>query len=339
MFCPRLKHNIRLSEKSGFQVCGHMVNPPIFDTVENLKNSVWLKNLSDQFLNNQWPDECVRCQEIENIDQKSVRQHAIEAHQKYFMLNPDYLFVTGLLDNVCNSACISCSKHCSTYIGKLTNDVIKINNSSKFEQIPIDKILVFEITGGEPTHSKLYKEKLMSLTDVRYVRINTNASKFMTEIVSLLERNIDVTVTLSIDGVGSVFEYVRWPLKWTTTLTVIEKYKNLQKRFKNLKVNIWTTVSVLNINDFENIKKFSNQMNIPMSYGLLHTPVELNIKYKNNFTLAAKQSLSEFENLLAIDDDNSLLLHTFIEQQDQIRNISIDNFIKLKENNHGNQTI
>lgn len=331
MFCPRLTHNIRLSENIGFQVCGHMVNSPVFDTVENLKNSIWLKNLSDSFFNDQWPDECVRCKEIENLNQKSVRQHAIEAHKKYFNLNPNYLFVTGLLDNVCNSACISCSKYCSTYIGKLTNDVVKINNSSKFDQLTIDQILVFEITGGEPTHSKLYKEKLMSLTNVKYVRINTNVSKFMTEIVSLLERNIDVTITFSIDGVGSVFEYIRWPLKWSTTLKVIGKYKDLQKRFENLKLNIWTTVSALNINDFENIKNFSNQLDIPMSYGLVHSPAELSIKYKNDFTLTAKQTLLEFENLLAVDDDNSLLLHKFIKHQDQIRNIDINNFIKLKE--------
>lgn len=338
MFCPRLTHNIRLSENSKFQICGHMINAPLFDTVNDMKNSDWLKNMSDKFSNNEWPNECVRCEQIENNNQKSVREHSIDAHQTYIDLNPDYLFVTGVLDNVCNSACISCSNYCSTYIGKLTNNVIKINNSDKFDQLVTDKILIFEITGGEPTHSKLYKEKLMSLPNVKHVRINTNASKFMTEIVTLLERNINVTITLSIDGVDKVFEYTRWPLKWETTLKVIQQYKNLQNQFENLKLNMWTTVSALNINDFENIKKFSNQINIPMSYGILHNPVELNIKYKNNFTITAKKTLLEFKNLLAIDDDNSLLLDKFIKQQDLTRNISIDNFINIKENNYG-QTI
>lgn len=335
MFCSRLAHNIRLSEKSKLQICGHMINAPSFDNLESLKNSVWLTNTVDKFSNGQWPDECLRCKEIENNNQKSIRQHSIDAHANYLKIDPDYLFVTGVLDNVCNSACISCSNYNSSYIGKLTKNVIKINNSDIFDQLDKDKILVFEVTGGEPTFSKLYKEKLMSLDGIKFVRINTNASRFMPEIISLLEKNVEVTITLSIDGIDKVFEYTRWPLKWNTTLQVIQEYQNLQSKFNNLKLNIWTTVSVLNINDFENIKHFSIDFDIPMSYGLVHYPTELSIRYKNKFTLAAKQSLPEFENLIAIEEDNSLLLDKFIEQQDQIRNISIDNFIKTKENYHG----
>lgn len=335
MFCPRLSHNIRLAENSKFQICGHMINAPSFDTIESLKNSIWLTNTVDKLSDGQWPKECLRCEEIENSNQKSVRQHSIEAHTNYLKIDPDYLFVTGVLDNICNSACISCSNHNSSYIGKLTKNIIKINNSNIFDQLEKDKILVFEVTGGEPTFSKLYKEKLMSLDSVKFVRINTNASKFMPEIISLLEKNVEVTITLSIDGIDKVFEYTRWPLKWNTTLEVIQKYQNLQSKFDNLKLNIWTTVSALNINDFKNIKNFSNNFNIPMSYGLVHRPSELSIQYKNKFTIAAKQSLPEFENLIAIEEDNSLLLDIFIEKQDQIRNISIENFIKIKENYHG----
>lgn len=338
MFCPRLTHNIRVAENAKLQICGHMVTPPSFDSLDDLKTSVWLKNTLDKFSKKQWPDECVRCKEIENNNQKSIREQSIEAHENYLKIDPNYLFVTGVLDNVCNSACISCSNYNSSYIGKLTKNVIKINNSDLFDKLPKDKILVFEITGGEPTFSKLYKEKLMSLDQVKFVRINTNASKFMPEIVELLENNVEVTITLSIDGIDKVFEYTRWPLKWTSTLEVIKKYQNLQCKFDNLKMNIWTTVSALNINDFNEIKKFSTDFNIPMSYGILHYPSELSIQYKNKFTIAAKQSLPEFANLIAIDDDNSLLLDTFIEQQDQIRNISINNFIKIRESNHG-QTI
>lgn len=337
MFCPRLTHNIRLAENSMFQVCGHMINAPSFASIENLRNSAWLKNTLNRFSNNEWPDECTRCKEIENSNhQKSVREHSIEAHVKYSEIDADYLFVTGILDNVCNSACISCSNENSSYIGKLSKNVIKINNSNIFNQILADKILVFEITGGEPTFSKLYKETLMSLNHVKFVRINTNASKFMPEIETLLEKNVEVTITFSIDGVEKVFEYTRWPLKWATTLEVIQKYKNLQTKFENLKLNIWTTLSVLNVNNFSKIKEFSREVDIPMSYGLLHYPSELSVQYKNQFTIAAKHSYPEFDNLVAIGDDNSLLLNTFIKEQDNIRNISIDNFIKIKENNHGN---
>ena len=329
MFCPRLKHNLRLTETGTFQVCGHMVDQPNeFSTTEDLYNSEWLKHIKEQFSENKWPKECIRCQEIENAGETSVRQHSINAHEKYILENHDYIFVTGLLDNVCNAACVMCSNKASTLIGKLTNDLFLVDNKKLFESIPIEKILVFEITGGEPSASKLYKETLSRLTEkTKYVRINTNGKKFIPEIERLLQRGINVTITLSIDGVENVFNYIRWPIRWEEFNKTVKEYKNLAQRYDNLKLNFWTTVNALNVNDMDNIKKYSIDIDIPMSYALLHSPSCLNIKYKNRFTLNVDADNILYDQL-GIFENNENELNAYIEKNDKIKNININDFIK-----------
>jgi hypothetical protein len=49
-------------------------------------------------------------------------------------------------------------------------------------------------------------------------------------------------------------------------------YKNMPVR-----LNLWTTVSVLNVNDLPNIQQFAQQHSIDHSYAYLKTPVELSI--------------------------------------------------------------
>lgn len=330
MFCPRLTHNVRLSQNGKIQVCGHMINNKGFNSVEELRNSQWLNELENKFDNNIWPQECVRCQEVENLNQPSIRNHSIKAHEKYVQLNKDYIFVTGLMDNVCNAACMMCSNNSSTYIGKLVNNVIVINNESLFDTIPKDQILVFEITGGEPSVSKAYKRALKSLTSAtRYVRINTNGSKYIPEVEYLLKQGVEVTITLSVDGVGPVFEYIRWPINWDSFNKVVDKYKDLQNRYSNLNLDMWTSVSSLNINDFENIQQFSDSTGIPMSYALVHFPNCLSIKHKNKFTLLAQQKDLPMSELIGINDDNTQSLTEYIDKQDNIRKININNFIKI----------
>ena len=331
MFCPRLNHNVRLSQKGTLQVCGHMSVQPTenFSSLDDLQNSSWLTNIKKQFKKNKWPNECIRCKEIEDIGETSVRQHSINAHKKYVLENNEYIFVTGLIDNVCNAACITCSAKSSTLIGKLSNNLFLVNNRKLFNTIPIDQILVFEITGGEPSVSKSYKEILSLLTEkTKYVRVNTNGKKFIPEIERLLQAGIDVTVTLSIDGVGSVFDYMRWPIKWKEFNTTVNKYKELEQKYSNLKLDFWVTVSALNVNDIDNIKKYADTVNIPMSYALLHEPLCLSIRYKNRFTFKISDDhvLRDQSGTL---ENNETELNAYIEKNDRIKNISINDFIKL----------
>jgi hypothetical protein len=79
-------------------------------------------------------------------------------------------------------------------------------------------------------------------------------------------------VTVSCDGIGSVFEYVRWPIKWENFYNNLMQYKTMP-----VTLNLWTTVSVLNVDDLSNIQNFAQEHNIDHSYAYLKTPYELSV--------------------------------------------------------------
>ena len=89
----------------------------------------------------------------------------------------------------------------------------------------------------------------------------------------MVNRGVDVTVTVSLDGIGAVHDIVRWPIKWDKFYANLMKYKSMP-----VKLNLWTTVSVLNIDDLPNIIAFAQEHGIDHSYAYLKQPAELAVE-------------------------------------------------------------
>lgn len=276
MHCPRLDHFARLNSNGTVSRCGHMIDPPQFGNLAEMESSTWLVDIKEKFKNNQWPMECVRCQQTEVENNTSIRLNAIKLDASETIDN--YLQVGGVLDNLCNAACLTCSPNCSTRIGSLHDRVFPIvNNVSGFQGLPSERIVHLDINGGEPSYSKNYKKLLNNLPpNLKTLRLNTNCSTVLTELVDIAAQGIEVTVTVSLDGIGPVHELVRWPITWN------EFYKNLMT-YKSMpvKLNLWTTVSVLNVDDLQNIVAFAKEHNIEHSYAYLKIPAELDVENKD----------------------------------------------------------
>jgi sulfatase maturation enzyme AslB (radical SAM superfamily) len=337
MFCPRIKHFVRLNYNGTIGKCGHMQGNIGFKTYKDLEESQWLKNIKSKMSEDEWPKECVRCQQTENVNGTSIRTKSIDRHKILHPVKEDYLVVGGVLDNICNSACQTCNSQLSTKIGSLeSKDYPRINNFEKFWQLPQNRILEVDVNGGEPTASKNYKKILANLpTNTKIVRMNTNGSRMIKELEAILRNRIMVIVTLSFDGVGDVHDYVRWPVKWKNYIKSVKAYKQLQKQFPLLKLNFWTTVSSLNVGNLPNILDFATENNIDHDWAFLIEPDAVNVKYKNKLTLSAKEKLSKssytacknIANKIAIDKDNSEQLDLFIKKQDYLRKINYLNFL------------
>jgi sulfatase maturation enzyme AslB (radical SAM superfamily) len=246
-----------------------MVNAPQFDTLADMESSTWLAKIREKMQNNKWPAECVRCQETEP---NSIRQYAIESDQNTQQKN--YLQVGGVLDNVCNAACLSCNETLSTRIGSLNGAGFPVyNNLNKFWDLPQDRIVHLDINGGEPSYSKNYKKILSNLPpNLKTLRLNTNCSTVLKELTDISQRGIEVTVTVSCDGIGSVHDLVRWPIPWQDFYDNLMIYKTMP-----VALNLWTTVSILNVNDLPNIQQFAHDHGIDHSYAYLKTPFELSV--------------------------------------------------------------
>jgi sulfatase maturation enzyme AslB (radical SAM superfamily) len=293
-----------------------MVNPPEFESLDQMASSDWLADIKSK--SDTWPKECVRCQQTEQINNNSIRLNAIEFDLK--QTRSDYISVGGVLDNICNSACQSCNQNLSTKIGSLiSRDYPIVNNSAAFWQLPLPRVVHLDINGGEPSASKNYRNILKNIPpSVESVRINTNCSQIIPEIAELLERGIHVTVTVSLDGVDRIHDYVRWPIKWENFERNLDTYKNMG--IQNL--NTWTTVSALNIGDLKNIFEYTCQQGIDHSWALLEQPDVLHVKYSNHFTRTADVS-DELKTVVAQDKDNTVELQLWTLEQDRLRGINL----------------
>lgn len=256
-----------------------MVNPPEFDTLEDMESSAWLANTKTIMMDNQWPAECIRCQETEP---HSIRVYAEKLHES--APRQDYLQIGGVLDNLCNAACQTCNENLSTRIGGLQGRVFPIvDNSKRFWSLPQDRIIHLDINGGEPSYSKNYREILKRLPpNLQTLRLNTNGSRVLHDLVKISQRGIKVTVTVSCDGIGPVHEFIRWPIPWQ------QFYDNLMiYRTMPVELNLWTTVSILNVDDLPNIQRFAQEHGIDHSWAYLKTPWQLRV---DNTDIQAAQS-------------------------------------------------
>ena len=269
MHCPRLDHFVRFNSNGTVSRCGHMVNPPQYKSLEIMEASSWLANTKELMKFDHWPKECVRCQETEP---DSIRMYALELDSR--SEQQSYLQVGGVLDNLCNAACQTCNENLSSRIGSLNGPGFPIiNNTDQFWKLPQERITHLDINGGEPSYSKNYKKILSNLPpNLKTLRLNTNCSTVLTELVGIANRGIEVTVTVSCDGIGSVHDFVRWPILWQDFYRNLMTYKTMPVR-----LNLWTTVSVLNVDDLPNIQAFAQEHGIDHSYAYLKSPYELSV--------------------------------------------------------------
>jgi hydroxyethylthiazole kinase-like sugar kinase family protein len=83
-------------------------------------------------------------------------------------------------------------------------------------------------------------------------------------------------------------------------------------------LNTWTTVSALNIGDFENIKQFVASNDLLHSWALLQTPDPINVKYSNSMTQPYADTIPK---QVAVDRNNQVELDAFLKNQNELRGI------------------
>jgi sulfatase maturation enzyme AslB (radical SAM superfamily) len=139
--------------------------------------------------------------------------------------------------------------------GRLTTTDYDWHGSESFwEQIEknIPNIEHVYMAGGEPMMIERHYEFLQKCIDTGHskkmtIEYNTNMSNLPNRVLDMWTQFKQVRVGASIDGMGEVLEYQRWPIKWP------QAYKNLQKldeyAQKNSNIIVWLafTVTVYNV--------------------------------------------------------------------------------------------
>jgi hypothetical protein len=333
MHCVRLDHFLKIETGSSPLVrCCHMANPPRFKTIKEVENSQWISNVKQQLNEGIWPDECIRCKQAEDAGFESVRNISNKAHEQLSKVKDDYMIVDVIVDTICNAACPICSEDLSSTIAKLKQIPINpFDGLSVLEYIDKERIVQLDILGGEPGASKKSKRLLRNLetyTNLQSIHLSTNGSMIIPEIEALLEKGVKVDLVISMDGSKDVFEYCRFPIKWSKFVSTLEAYKKLQEKYQNLSLLLWSAIHALCVADIDNMINFSKEIDIHFNGAPLQYPTALDISKKNFLTLEAKDicknSQHEFArrlySLIALDEssnDNEVL--NFLAENDSVR--------------------
>ena len=340
------------------------------DSLPEIANSPRFNKVRKQMIEGIEPDVCKNCYFYEKNKVGSKRydannQFADLIDDCFKNTNPDgtlkelnYRYIELRLGNVCNLKCVTCNGFSSS---KWNEDVSAFKNT-QFETIypKIDKTVewyrdtnfydeLFKycidlreiwINGGEPTLIKehgYFLQKFIDNGSYKNIELHysLNCTAFPDKFIEQWKQFKSVKIHLSIDDLGDRIHYVRFPSRWDVT------YKNLEKilKYKGIfNIQILQTVSMLNIANMNNFKKFTDELGIEWLMNFVKYPDYLSVK---NLPDDLKQEVLNNIDLLSEDEQNKIRVEVtqkrdevlynkfleFIARLDSKRNIDIKKYL------------
>jgi MoaA/NifB/PqqE/SkfB family radical SAM enzyme len=289
-----------------------------YDNLSDIINSKSLKDLRKNMLDGKIVNGCNRCYESEKKSNNSYRTHyntkwselLKEKTKQDVEIKETVEYFDLRFGNLCNLKCKSCSPENSTQYEKelieLKETGTDIESFIKIEPIDInhwystdiffnnistqiDNIQELYVTGGEPSIIEknyeilkyiIEQDKAKNIT----LKLNTNMTNMQDRFLNIISQFKQVTFFASIDGIGSIQEYIRYPSKWE------QIDENLKKLISNRKSNVSLTVTpvIQNINlgyiadlfeYLENFNRMNNATIINISPIILYNPEQLDLTY------------------------------------------------------------
>jgi hypothetical protein len=324
-----------------------------------LPDNVDIELIKHQMLNNQRPVECSKCWKLEDSGIKSDRIIKNETLDYYF--DQDLISIFNECadqknsirhykidsSNVCNATCITCDSKSSSAWAQLQRKnqlpawkhwqitPVQIHNQINYQTA---KSITFR--GGEPflsnTNFYVLEQLLEHDNSDCFISFVTNGSIALNDYQKhLISQFKNKNFCFSIDGIGSVFEYLRYPLSWNA----IEK--NIQYcRDNNILISASYTISNLNVlyhnqtlNWFKEnqIRFINNPVYTPVYFQPSALPVELKKNIANSMidTELASALLQEHNDQ---DEQNYQQFRIMIAHQDQLKGIQMKHYLpKLAE--------
>jgi len=213
--------------------------------------------------------------------------------------------------NLCNLKCKSCSTINSSQFEKELFDIQESNpkignyiSMTRYDDIndwyntdmfmeniksQTDNILEMYITGGEPTIIDKNYEMLEYFIEQGkskniFLKLNTNMTNMQDTFLNMISQFKQVMFFASIDGFGTMQEYIRYPSKWE------QIDKNLNKLVEKTKDNIIIKVSpviqstnlglITELFEYlENFNRIHDKTVVAIYPIILHGPIQLDLLY------------------------------------------------------------
>jgi len=238
-----------------------------------------------------WHSGCNKCKLEEETGLESLRN----------LYNLDHSFSDNIesiefsLSNKCNLICRMCnpvySSKWNTFLGnnRELESFVSYNNDTIFSiddvftsDKDLSELKFIKYLGGEPFITpEIYK--LFELLDEQNLLekitffCTTNATFFPDKYVKYLKKFKFIRLDLSLDGTGSINEYIRYGKSWDTITNTIDKWLDYKKTNSNIDLSIFTTVQAYNIHDINNLKLLSSNLGLDFRGVLLSSPTHLSV--------------------------------------------------------------
>lgn len=215
-------------------------------------------------LNNQniWDQHCLGCRNIEHAGHESFRISSEKMFGRQKNL-PGPLRLDLRFGNSCNLACRTCTPEFSTLWQQQIKQHNLATNIVMTQQPQVDRMIsilktldlsqlqMVAFAGGEPLLGNDYWRvvtALSELVDPKQVTLifQTNGTQSIPQkYFELIEKFHLMKLSFSLDGMGSQFEYLRWPASWSQVTDNMQYLK--QHLPSNVMFLIEETISVFNL--------------------------------------------------------------------------------------------
>lgn len=204
---------------------------------------------------------------------KRVLSSRVHQETGYFSMPYKYSFV---LTNVCQSQCKTCK------IWKIYEDNPELQqeelDTEEFKKV-IDSIsedaLWLNFSGGEPflfpDIVEVIQYAFENCPNLFMVNIPTNAisaghiSARVEELLEIKPDHIDLTVTISLDGVGEQHDEIRGvPGNWERAMDLYDDLEKYEEEHESFEAGFQTTVSKYNIHNLDEIFDFTRTASVPI---------------------------------------------------------------------------
>lgn len=291
--------------------------------------------LEDQGLDS---DRLIKNRNVDYYLQKNIQQIFDECVQEKNSII--HYKIDG--NNTCNSTCVTCDSTYSTAWaqlerknGKTPKRSWKIKTSDLDSTVDYSTAVSMGFRGGEPLLSNdtwYVLEKLLLANNTKcFVNFTTNGSIPLTaEQKNILSKFENVNFNFSVDGVGAVFEYLRYPLRWQDLENNIKYCRD-----NNIMISATYTVSNMNILYHLQTKAWFEANQIVYSDNLVYNPVyfrpgALSRKIKDHILKQqTNESITHFllKNHTPEDEQHYQLFKQKIHEQDCWKSIHMENYL------------
>lgn len=246
-------------------------------SIEKEWNNDYFKTIRQAFLNNEWPENCKRCEYVESLGGHSKRIEENKFHYDNYKHLIDQTASDGTVSyyppnidirvgTICNLKCIHCGTGASSkwnedkdMLDKYPNtESINISNkwieqdSFIWDNIKenLESTKKFNFLGGEPFANKQHNKFIEEISQTEFAKEITlhyvsNGTLLTEKIFNQLTNFKNVVIRLSVDAIDIPGEYFRYPIKWDVFKSKLELMQRYAETHNNFDIGVqWTCSNI-----------------------------------------------------------------------------------------------